>query len=117
MPRPVNLGSAAGAKAVPGAGLSAIRAFVFAAERIHADDIGGAAVPAAALFNSPDRGGQHPEQHLASYVGLMQADAYAGFNRLYQATCKPGPIVEAARGAGTAQVLRAGSPAESADRD
>jgi len=26
----------------------------------------------------------------------MQADAYAGFNRLYEATRKPGPIVEAA---------------------
>jgi hypothetical protein len=26
----------------------------------------------------------------------MQADAYAGFNRLYEAGCKPGPIVEAA---------------------
>ena len=41
-------------------------------------------------------GGQHPERHLASYAGLMQADAYAGFNRLYQATRKPGRIVEAA---------------------
>ena len=41
-------------------------------------------------------GGEHPEQHLASYAGLMQADAYAGFNRLYEANRKPGPIVEAA---------------------
>ena len=57
---------------------------------------GGPAAPAAALFYSPDRGGQHPEQHLAGYVGLMQANAYAGFNRLYEATRKPGPIVEAA---------------------
>jgi transposase len=39
---------------------------------------------------------EHPEQHLASYAGLMQADAYAGFNRLYEANRKPGPIVEAA---------------------
>jgi transposase len=37
----------------------------------------------------------HPETHLASYAGLMQADAYAGFNRLYEAARKPGPIVEA----------------------
>jgi len=98
-----------------------IRAHVFAAERIHADDttvpvqakskcrtgrlwtyvrddrpFGGPAAPAAALFYSPDRGGEHPEQHLANYAGLMQADAYAGFNKLYQATRKPGPIVEAA---------------------
>ena len=101
--------------------VEAIRAHVFAAERIHADDttvpvqakgkcrtgrlwtyvrddrpFGGPAAPAAALFYSPDRGGQHPERHLASYAGLMQADAYAGFNRLYQATRKPGLIVEAA---------------------
>ncbi|MGC2779907.1 MAG: hypothetical protein WA418_30130 [Bradyrhizobium sp.] len=25
----------------------------------------------------PDRTGEHPETHLAGYVGLMQADAYA----------------------------------------
>ena len=33
---------------------------------------------------------------LATYAGLMQADAYAGFNRLYGAGRKPGPITEAA---------------------
>ena len=37
-----------------------------------------------------------PEQHLAGFAGLMQADAYAGFNRLYAAERKPAPIVEAA---------------------
>src|SRR5262252_4318661 len=53
--------------------------------------------PPAGMFSySRDRGGEHPEQHLASYAGLMQADAYAGFNRLYEANRKPGPIVEAA---------------------
>src|SRR5258707_13349470 len=31
-----------------------------------------------------------------SYAGLMQADAYAGFNRLYEANRKPGSIVEVA---------------------
>jgi len=56
---------------------------------------GGPDPPAAAFFYSPDRGGVHPEQHLASYAGLMQADAYAGFNRLYEAGRKPGAIVEA----------------------
>ncbi len=108
--------------------VEAIRAHVFAAERIHADettvpvlDVGktrtgrlwtyvrddrpfaGADPPAAAYFYSPDRGGVHPEGHLASYAGLMQvcpersrrADAYAGFNKLYEAGRKPGPIVEA----------------------
>src|SRR5580704_15387894 len=57
---------------------------------------GGSDPPAAAFFYSRDRAGEHPEQHLASYAGLMQADAYAGFNRLYEAGRKPGPIVEAA---------------------
>ena len=48
------------------------------------------------FFYSPDRGGAHPEQHLAGYAGLMQADAYAGFGRLYEANRKGGPIIEAA---------------------
>ncbi|MBV9558027.1 MAG: IS66 family transposase [Pseudolabrys sp.] len=101
--------------------IEAIRSHVFAAERIHADDttvpvlakgktrtgrlwtyvrddrpFGGRDPPAAVFFYSPDRAARHPEQHLASYVGLMQADAYAGFNRLYGAARKPGPIIEAA---------------------
>jgi transposase len=101
--------------------VEAIRSHVFAAERIHADDttvpvlakgktrtgrlwtyvrddrpFGGCDPPAAAFFYSPDRAAKHPEQHLATYAGLMQADAYAGFNRLYGAGRKAGPIVEAA---------------------
>jgi transposase len=97
-----------------------IRAYVFTAERIHADEttvlvqakgqcrtgrlwtyvrddqpFGGTDPPAAAFFYSPDRSGKHPEEHLASYAGLMQADAYSGFNRLYQASRRGGPIVEA----------------------
>src|SRR5207247_5780108 len=50
---------------------------------------------AAAFFYSPDRRGKHPEEHLAGYAGLMQADAYSGFNRLYEASRRPGPIIEA----------------------
>jgi transposase len=101
--------------------IEAIRIHVFTAERIHADDttvpvlakgktrtgrlwayvrddrpFGGPDPPAAAFFYSPDRGGEHPERHLASYAGLMQADAYAGFNRLYEVSRKPGPIIEGA---------------------
>jgi transposase len=101
--------------------VEAIQAHVFAAERIHADDttvpvlakgktrtgrlwayvrddrpFAGHDPPAAAFFYSPDRGGEHPERHLARYAGLMQADAYAGFNKLYEAGRKPGPIIEAA---------------------
>jgi transposase len=98
-----------------------IKAHVFAAERIHGDDttvpvlakvktrtgrlwtyvrddqpFGGAAAPAAVYFYSPDRGGEHPERHLAGYAGILQADAYAGFNTVYKPERKPGPIIEAA---------------------
>jgi transposase len=45
---------------------------------------------------SRDRGGAHPRQHLANYAGILQADAYAGFNDLYHEARKPGPIIEAA---------------------
>jgi len=97
-----------------------IKGHVFAAERIHGDDttvpvlakvktrtgriwtyvrddrpFGGSAPPAAVFFYSPDRAGIHPEQHLAGYAGILQADAYAGFNTLYAADRKPGPITEA----------------------
>jgi transposase len=40
--------------------------------------------PAAVLFRySPDRKGERPQAHLASFTGVLQADAYAGFDRLY----------------------------------
>jgi transposase len=98
-----------------------VRAHVFAAERLHGDDttvpvlakeqtkigrlwgyvrddrpFGGPAPPAVAFFYSRDRGGAHPERHLAAFAGILQADAYAGFNRLYEPTRDPGPILEAA---------------------
>jgi len=98
-----------------------IQAHVFAAERIHGDDttvpvlakvknrtgrlwtyvrddrpFGGHDPPAAVFFYSPDRAGIHPEQHLAGYAGVLQADAYAGFNSVYKPERKPGPIIEAA---------------------
>src|SRR5437763_11779869 len=97
-----------------------IKAHVFAAERIHGDDttvpvlakvktrtgriwtyvrddrpFAGEAPPAAVFFYSPDRSSIHPEQHLRGYCGILQADAYAGFNALYAADRKPGPITEA----------------------
>ena len=52
--------------------------------------------PAAVFFYSRDRGGEHPERHLAGYAGILQADAYAGFGELYDGRRKPGPITEAA---------------------
>jgi hypothetical protein len=43
----------------------------------------GPAPPAAAYFYSPDRGAEHPARHLANFTGFLQADAYAGFEALY----------------------------------
>jgi transposase len=57
---------------------------------------GGNDPPAAFYAFSRDRGGIQPERHLAGYRGILQADAYAGFNRLYDGARVPGPIVEAA---------------------
>jgi transposase len=97
-----------------------IRAHVFAGDRVHGDEttvpvlakhqtrkgrlwtyvrddqpFAGPAPPAAVFFYSRDRTAEHPERHLCDYVGILQADAYAGFNRLYEAGRKPGPITEA----------------------
>ena len=82
-----------------------IRAHVFAGDRVHGDDrpvpvlakgktvtgrlwtyvrddrpFGGRDPPAAVFFYSRDRAGDHPERHLTGYAGILQADAYAGFN-------------------------------------
>ncbi len=52
---------------------------------------GGGAAPAAVFFYSPDRGGAHPQQHLARYAGILQADAYGGFTALYKPERVQGP--------------------------
>src|ERR1041385_3710259 len=100
--------------------LRRLEAHVFAAERLHGDDttvpvlakgktdlgrcwvyvrddrpFGGPSPPAAMLYYSRDRGGQHPVRHLAGYAGILQADAYGGYNKLYEAPRQPGPITEA----------------------
>jgi hypothetical protein len=56
---------------------------------------GGTDPPAAVFFYSSDRTAVHPERHLAGYCGILQADAYAGFNALYAPARRPGPITEA----------------------
>lgn len=56
----------------------------------------GKAPPAAVFYYSRDRAGEHPERHLANYAGILQADAYGGYGRLYEADRSPGPILEAA---------------------
>jgi hypothetical protein len=48
-------------------------------------DGAGDTAPAAVWFTySPDRKGEHPQRHLARFRGILQADAYAGFNKLYE---------------------------------
>src|SRR6202043_2433994 len=97
-----------------------LRAHVMAAERLHGDDttvpvlargktdiarswvyvrddrpFGGPAPPAAVFYYSRDRGGEHPQHHLATYTGILQADAYGGYGKLYAAGRSPGAILEA----------------------
>jgi hypothetical protein len=98
-----------------------VESHVMAAERLHADDtivpvlaegktdigrcwiylrddrpFGGIGPPAAVFYYSRDRRGEHPQAHLAGYAGILQADAYDGYNKLYQAERSPRPILEAA---------------------
>jgi transposase len=53
---------------------------------------GQTTAPAAWFAYTPDRSGKYPVQHLAGFKGTLQADAYAGFNRLYDS----GDVKEAA---------------------
>jgi transposase len=91
--------------------VEALRRYVMAAGKLHADDTpvpvlapgngktktgrlwtyvrddraaGNLAAPAVWFAYSPDRKGEHPEQHLRAFRGALQADAYAGFNQLYK---------------------------------
>ncbi len=57
---------------------------------------GGADPPAALFHFSPDRRGEHPQAHLAGWSGVLQADAYGGYGKLYGGERKPAPIIEAA---------------------
>src|SRR5271155_3001970 len=98
-----------------------IERHVLAAERLHGDDttirilakgkcttgriwtyvrddrpFAGPAPPAAVYYASGDRRGEHPQKHLAAFAGHLQADAYGGFNSLYDPKRSPAPITEAA---------------------
>ncbi|MGA7565335.1 MAG: IS66 family transposase [Terriglobales bacterium] len=91
--------------------VGALRRYVIAAGKLHADDTpvpvlspgngktktgrlwtyvrddrpaGDSAAPAVWFAYSPDRKGEHPERHLEKFRGTLQADAYAGFNQLYE---------------------------------
>lgn len=99
--------------------VEALRRHVFAAAKLHADDTplpvlapgngktrtarlwtyvrddrasGDNTPPAVWFAYTPDRKGEHPQAHLATFSGILQADAYAGFNAVYES----GRVFEAA---------------------
>jgi transposase len=97
-----------------------IEAHVLVAERLHGDDttvpvmakvktdtarlwvyvrddrpFAGADPPAALFHYSRDRRGEHPRAHLASWSGILQADAYSGYGELYASGRLPAPALEA----------------------
>jgi transposase len=90
--------------------VEALRRYVLAAGKIHCDDTpmpvlspgngqtrtgrlwvyvrddrncGSAAPPAVWFAYSPNRQGQHPQSHLAGFSGVLQADAFAGYNEIF----------------------------------
>src|SRR3546814_11785507 len=50
---------------------------------------------AVSLLSRPRGCARTPEAHLTGYAGVLQADAYAGYNRVYAVTRKPGPVTKA----------------------
>ena len=97
-----------------------IECHVLAAERLHGDDttvpilakgrtvkghiwtyvrddrpFGGRAPPAALYYASRDRRHEHPARHLGGFTGVLQADAYSGYNELYDASRPQGPVTAA----------------------
>lgn len=100
--------------------LRRVETHIMTAERLHGDDttvpvmalgkcdtgrcwvyvrddrpFGGPDPPAAMFYYSRDRGGAHPQAHLANYAGILQADAFGGYGKLYEPQRQPGPIREA----------------------
>lgn len=98
-----------------------LESHVLGAERLHGDDtrvpvfakgktvtgriwtyvrddkpFAGQAPPGAVFYYSRDRRGEHPQSHLAGWRGILQADAYGGYGKLYEGDRKPEPIIEAA---------------------
>ncbi len=97
-----------------------IKAHVLAAERLHGDDttvpilakgktdtgriwtyvrddrpFGGLSPPAAIYYASRDRRQEHPERHLKTFTGILQADAYGGYNPLFKVDRDPDPLTQA----------------------
>jgi transposase len=97
-----------------------IERHVLSAERLHGDDttvpilakgktvkghiwayvrddrpFGGRAPPAALYYASRDRRHEHPARHLRGFTGILQADAYSGYNELYDPSRAQGVITSA----------------------
>ena len=97
-----------------------IETHVLAADRLHGDDttipilakgktvkghiwayvrddrpFGSRAPPAALYYASRDRRHEHPVRHVRDFAGILQADAYDGYNELYAPSRLPGPITSA----------------------
>ena len=97
-----------------------IERHVLAAERLHGDDttvpilakgktvtgyiwtyvrddrpFGSPAPPAALYYASRDRRHEHPVGHLRDFTGILQADAYSGYNELYDPSRASGAITAA----------------------
>jgi len=97
-----------------------IERHVLSAERLHGDDttvpilakgqtikghiwtyvrddrpFSGHAPPAALYYASRDRRHEHPARHLHGFTGILQADAYSGYNELYDASRAQGPVTSA----------------------
>lgn len=99
--------------------VEALRRHVLAGDKVHADDTplpvptpgegrtksarlrtyvrddrpaGSIDPPAVWFAYSPNRKGEHPQRHLRTFTGILQADAYAGFNAIYET----GQVQEAA---------------------
>jgi hypothetical protein len=97
-----------------------IEAHVLAAQRLHGDDttvpilakgktikghiwtyvrddrpFGGHEPPAAIYYASRDRRHEHPVRHLQGFTGILQADAYGGYNALYDPSRIAGAITPA----------------------
>ena len=91
--------------------VEALRRHVMAAGKLHADDTpvpvlapgngqtklgrlwayvrddrpaGDDTPPAVWFAYTPDRKGEHPKAHLSTFSGTLQADAYAGYNGVYE---------------------------------
>jgi len=91
--------------------IDALRRYVLAGRKLHADDTpvpvlapgtgktktgrlwtyvrddrpaGDSSPPAVWFAYSPDRKGEHPQRHLRDFRGTLQADAFAGFNAIYE---------------------------------